>query len=292
MRLVGVFVPHITPFTTKEDIDEEALRKDVDFWIENGLHGLVTCGSNGEAAYMTRKERRRVIKIVLDQTNSRVPVIAGTGCPGTKQTISLTKDAVDLGIDAALIVTPFFLKPSQEEIYRHYIKITSAVDVPLVLYNVPKFTGINIEPWVVDNLSNIENIVGIKDSSGDIRRIQDFIRLAGDRISIMAGSGNMIYPTLASGGHGAIVAIANVLPQLTVKIYNSFKAGDYLKAKDTQSEILILNDFLTKIHGIPAVKEAMNIIGEAGGYPRRPFLPLMEEKGKELKLILNQLKNI
>lgn len=292
VELEGVFPPHITPFTATERIDEQALRRDVDFWIESGVHGLVTCGSNGEGVYMTREERGRVLRLVLDQANGRVPVIAGTGGPSTRQSLALTRDAFDLGVDAALLVTPYYYRLSQEAIYRHYEIIANAVDVPLIVYNVPKFTGVNLEPWVLERLLQYDTVIGVKDSSANMRQMQELIRIAGDRVSILAGSGNMIYPTLASGGHGAIVAIANVVPELTAKLYRCFKAGNHRKARDVQSAIVVLNDFVTQRHGIPAVKAALNLRGEGGGYPRKPLTPLNPEATGQLRALLQPLARI
>ena len=292
LKLEGVLPPHITPFTATERIDKHALRRDVDFWIEGGVHGLVTCGSNGEGVYLTREERRKVLRLVLDQTNGRVPVIAGTGGPSTRQSLALTRDAYDLGVDAALIVTPYYYRLSQEAIYRHYEIIANAVDIPLIVYNVPKFTGVNLEPWVLERLLQYDTVIGVKDSSANMRQMQELIRIAGDRVSILAGSGNMIYPTLVSGGHGAIVAIANVVPELTAKLYGFFKAGDHARARDVQSALVVLNDFVTQRHGIPAVKAALNLRGEGGGYPRKPLTPLSSEATNQLRVLLKPLTRV
>lgn len=289
VQLEGIYPPHITPFTAKERIDEHALRRDVDFWIEHNVHGLVTCGSNGEGVYMTREERGRVLRLVLDQANGRVPVIAGTGSPSTRQALALTKDAYDIGVDAALVVTPYYYQLSQEAIYRHYETIANAIDLPLIVYNVPKFTGVNLEPWVLERLLQYDTVIGVKDSSANMRQMQELIRIAGDRVSILAGSGNMIYPTLASGGHGAIVAIANVVPELTTKLYDLYTAGDHRNAREVQSAIVVLNDFVTRRHGIPAVKAALNLRGEGGGFPRKPLTPLTPEATNQLRALLQSL---
>lgn len=285
----GIIVPHITPFNSNGELDEEGLRKDVNFWIESGVNALIACASNGEAIYMTRQERRTVVKIVLEEVNERVPVLAGSGSAGTRQAIVLTNEARDLGVDGVLVVTPYYFKPDQNQIYQYYKDIAEAVDVPIILYNVPKFTGLNMEPQIVQRLTEVDNIVGIKDSSGNMRQIQELIRLVGDKISVLAGSGNMIYPTLVSGGHGAVVAVANVAPSLTGKIYDAYVSADQKTARETQLNILPLNNFLTKLHGIPAIKAALDMMGKIGGYPRKPFTVLGKERRDELKSLLKGL---
>ena len=286
----GIIPPHITPFKRNGDIDEEALRRNVDFWIGEGVHGLATCASNGESVYMNAEERRTVLRIVLDQVNSRVPVIAGTGAPSTRDAIAQTRIAKDLGVDAALIVTPYFLTPKQEEILEYYRDILESVDLPIILYNVPKFTSVNMEPWVVAKLAEHSNVVGVKDSSGDMRQMQSLLNLANDRFSVISGAGNLVFPNLASGGQGGIVAVANVVPSKCVQIYEKYAAGELEEAAKIQSEIVALNDFLTKQHGIPAIKAALSLIGQDGGYPRKPLLPIDEKVKEDLKKILCSLK--
>jgi len=288
----GVIPPHITPFTEKGELDEAGLRGDVDFWIEAGVSGLATCGSNGEAVYMSSEERCRVIDIVLDQANGRVPVIAGTGAPSTREAIAQTREAKNLGVDAVLVVTPYFLPPNQAEILSYYQDISQAVDLSIILYNVPKFTAINMEPWVVARLAEFDNVVGIKDSSGDMRQMQSLINVAGGKISILSGAGNLVFPCLASGGDGGIVAVANVAPKKSVEIYQHFINSDLVGAREAQAEIVVLNDFVTKQYGVPAVKAALNLLGQHGGYPRRPLLPVSERVKEELKSILLSLKLI
>lgn len=286
----GIISPHITPFTKNGDIDEVALRKNVDFWIEGGVHGLATCASNGEAVYMNSEERKQVLKVVLDQASGRVPVIAGTGAPGTRDAIAQTREAKDLGVDAVLVVTPYFFSPKQEEILEYYKDIAEAVDIPIILYNVPKFTGVNMEPWVVAQLAEYDNVVGVKDSSGDMRQMQLLLNMAGDKISILSGVGNLIYPNLASGGQGGVAAVANIVPSRCVEIYERFLRGDPRGSREAQAEIIVLNDFVTRLHGVPAIKAAMNLLGQRGGYPRRPLLPISERLMEELKRILASLK--
>jgi len=285
----GIIPPHITPFTLSGDIDDEALRKNVDFWIDAGVHGLTTCASNGEAVYMNNEERKMVLKTVLDQANSRVPVIAGTGAPSTRDAIAQTRVAKDLGVDAALIVTPYFLPPKQEEILEYYRNIVESVDLPIILYNVPKFTTVNMETWVVSKLTEYSCVVGVKDSSGDMRQMQALLSMVSDGFSVLSGAGNLIFPNLASGGQGGIVAAANVVPSKCVQIYEKAIAGDLKRAGKIQSEIVVLNDFLTKQHGVPAIKAALDLIGLKGGYPRKPLLALNEKAKEELKRMLFSL---
>jgi 4-hydroxy-tetrahydrodipicolinate synthase len=176
--LEGMFVPHVTPFTQRGQLDITALKECVRFWLEAEVSGLVPCGSNGEAPYLSRQERMRVIGTVMDEVKGKTTVIAGTGSLSTRETVNFTKDAVDLGVDAALVVTPFYFKLADKEMFEHYRAVSEAVDIPIVVYNVPKFAGVSLEPAFIHKLA-IENerIVGIKDSSGSISFIQKVIGL-------------------------------------------------------------------------------------------------------------------
>jgi len=288
ISLDGIFVPHITPFTLDGDLDEEALRKCVRFWMESGVSGLVPCGSNGEAPYLSREERRKVIEIVVDEVNGKIPVVAGTGSMSTRETILFTKDAKDLGVDAALVVTPFYFKLSNREMHEHYRTLLEFVDLPIVLYSVPKFTGFSLEPTVISQIvSEYENVVGVKDSSGNIDTIAEITRLVGDKISVLAGTADVTLPTLMLGGRGAVIAVANVLPKMCISLYEAFRRGDYEEASKLQKRISYLNEVLVKRHNqLSAIKEALNLRGLTGGYPRRPVLPLEGEEKNEIKDVL------
>lgn len=285
LELEGIFPPHITPFTHEGEVDEEALRRCVKFWVNGGVSGLVPCGSNGEAPYLSQEERRRVIEIVLDEVHGKVPVIPGTGSMSTRETILLTRDARDLGADAALVVTPFYFKLSNKEIYEHYRAVVEAVDLPIVIYNVPKFTGFSLDPNVVFQLiSKYDNIVGIKDSSGSISQITEIIRLVGEKVSVLAGTGDVILPTLMLGGKGAVVAVANFAPKMCVDLYNAFKGDNYEEASRLQQQIFYLNEVLVKKYNqLSAIKAALSMLGLPSGYPRRPALPLDEEEKNYIK---------
>jgi 4-hydroxy-tetrahydrodipicolinate synthase len=288
MKLKGMFVPHITPFSHNGELDLTALRTCVRFWLKGGVSGLVPCGSNGEAPYLSREERIKVIQTVTDEVNGKIPVIAGTGSMSTKETILFTKDAKDLGADAVLIVTPFYYKPSNKETHEHYKAVLDAVDIPIVLYSVPKFTGFPLEPVTIAQLaSEYENIIGIKDSGGNLGTITETIRTAGDKISVLAGTADLALSTLMLGGSGAVVAVANAFPRMCTDLYESFLKSDYKKAGDLQRSISYMNEVLVKRHNqLSAIKEALNKIGLSAGYPRRPALPLDNKEKKEIENLI------
>jgi 4-hydroxy-tetrahydrodipicolinate synthase len=291
MKLDGIFVPHVTPFTREGDIDEKALRTCVRFWVKNNASGLVPCGSNGEAPYLSKEERKRVIEIVIDEADGKVPVIAGTGSMSTKETVMFTKDAKDLGADAVLVVTPFYFKLSNKEIYEHYTTLLEAVDMPVILYSVPKFTGFSLEPSVIFQLaSKYENVVGVKDSGGSIDTITETIRLVGDKISVLAGATPVTLSTLMLGGTGAVLAVANVFPDICNNLYEAFRNGDYEKANKLQKRISYINEVLVKRHNqLSAIKTALQLRGLPGSYPRKPALPLEGEEKKDIENLLKDM---
>jgi 4-hydroxy-tetrahydrodipicolinate synthase len=289
--LDGIFVPNITPFTRKEQLDLKALRTCIRFWLDGGVSGLVPCGSNGEAPYLSRQERTKVIQTVIDETNDKVPVVAGTGSTSTQETVTFTKDAADLGADAALVVTPFYFKLSNQEIQEHYRSVSEAVDIPIVIYSVPKFTGISLEPALIHKLA-VENqkVIGVKDSSGNLGAITETIRLAAKQFSVLAGTADIVLPTLLAGGKGAVVAVANVFPTLCSQLYKAFKHGQCEEAAKLQNRISFANEILVKRYNqLSAIKEAMRSRGLASGYPRRPALPLAEPERKALVELLSEL---
>jgi len=289
--LDGIFVPHITPFRRGGELDIRALRDCIRFWLENGVSGLVPCGSNGEAPHLSRQERRRVIETVVDEVNGKVPVIAGTGSISTKETIMFTKDAKDLGVDAVLIVTPFYFKLTNREIHEHYRTVLEKVDVPIVLYSVPKFTGFSLEPDLIDQLaSENENVIGVKDSSGSIDTITQTIRLVGSKISVLAGAADITLPAFLLGGRGAVIAVANVFPALCSRLYDAFRNGKHEEAKRLQKRIASANDVLVKKYNqLAAIKEALKLQGLPAGYPRKPALPLDSEEKRVIQDLLRTI---
>lgn len=206
----------------------------------------------------------------------------------TKETITFTKDAKDLSVDAALIVTPFYFKPTNREMHEHYRTISETVDLPIVVYNVPKFTGFSLETAFIHQLvSENEKIIGLKDSSGNIGAITEIIRLVGDKISVLAGTADVALPTFLLGGKGAVIAVANVFPKLCSQLYETFKNGKYEEAKMLQKRISFANEVLVKRYNqLSAIKEALRLQGLPGGYPRKPALPLDTEKKKAVQNLL------
>jgi len=285
IELEGIFVPHITPFSRNGNLEEEALRTCIRHWISGKISGLMPCGSNGEAPCLTREERMKVIEIVVDEVDEKVPIIAGTGSISTKETIQFTRDAKDFGVDAALVVTPFYFKLSSKEVYEHYRTLLNAVDLPIVLYSVSKFTGFSLEPAVVSKLaSEYENIIGVKYTEGNIGTIAETIRLVGDKISVLAGTADLALPTLMMGGKGAVIAVANLFPEMCSSLYEAFRKGDYEKASNIQRRITYLNEILVKKHNqLSAIKEALQMLGLPAGYPRKPSLPLDNIDKKEIE---------
>jgi 4-hydroxy-tetrahydrodipicolinate synthase len=292
IKLNGMFVPHVTPFSYNGELDLTALRTCVRFWLKSGVCGLVPCGSNGEAPYLSREERMRVIETVMDEVNSKILVVAGTGSMSTKETILFTKDAKDLGVDAALVVTPFYFRPSNREIYEHYKAVLEAVDIPIVLYSVPKFTGFSLEPTVIAQLvSEYENVVGVKDSGGNLGMITEIIRMVGDRVSVLAGTADLALSTLMLGGSGAVLAVANVFPRMCSELYEAFRKGDYEQAGNLQRPISYINEVLVKRYNqLSAIKEALNILGLPAGNPRKPAVPLGDGERKEVENLIRSMQ--
>jgi len=277
----GIAPPLVTPFDEDGEIDEEAYGKLIDWTIESGVKAVVPCGSNGEVVYLDAEERERVIEIAVAAADGRVPVIAGTGSPSTVATIELTKEAERIGADGALVVTPFYYPLSQEEIVSHYRTLTAEVDLPILLYQVPKFTHQNFEPETVGELAEIPSVVGMKDSSGDFGFFQRTLKATEEQeFSLLSGSGDLIAAALRAGATGGILALANIAPAECARIYDLYLQGDERKARDLNYDLLELNRTITTRFGIAGLKAALSMRGMPVGDPRPPLQPLTaEEKG-------------
>jgi 4-hydroxy-tetrahydrodipicolinate synthase len=271
-RPTGVMPALVTPFNKDDEtINEENLRNLVNNLIEQGVTGLVPVGTTGEFVNMTFEERLRVIEIVVDETNGRVPVIAGTGETGTKMVIDATKAATDIGADAAIIVTPYYLKPKAKGLYDHYFTIAEKTDIPIVLYNIPPCTGVEL-PWtVVEDLVDIENFVAIKDSSGDYKYFSALLEKVSDKISVLIGWDENVLGALAGGAAGCILGSANVIPKIWLEIYDHVKNNRLQEAQTLQKKVQKLARMLINA-GALGVKECLNLMDIPVGTTRQPII--------------------
>ena len=291
----GIYPALVTPFTDDgEKIDEERLRNLVNFCLELGVNGVVPCGTTGEFVNLTVEERKRVIKTVVDEVNGKVPVVAGTGASGTLEAVEMAKYAKDVGADAVLVVTPFYLKPTNRGVYQHYYTIASKVDIPLILYNIPQCTGVWLTWQMVEDLADVPNIVGLKDSSGELKYILAVLEKVRDKINVMCGYDEVVLPALAAGASGAILASANVIPDVWVEIYKAVKEGDLEKARELHLKVQKLARIITG-SGAVGTKEALNMMGIKVGPVRLPLSvggELSYENREELRLELEKLGKI
>ncbi|MDH5203681.1 MAG: 4-hydroxy-tetrahydrodipicolinate synthase, partial [Nitrospirota bacterium] len=257
----GSIVAIVTPFK-KGKVDEKALGDLIEWHIAQGTNAIVPCGTTGEAATLDYKEHYRVIDLTVKTVNKRIPVIAGTGANATDETIMITKEAKKSGADAALLVTPYYNKPTQEGLYRHYKAVAEAVDIPIVLYNVPGRTAVNMLPPTVARLAEIKNIVAIKEATGDMKQVSEVIRLCGDRITVVSGDDFTTLPLLALGGKGVISVTANVAPKDVSQMCSLWMKGQHDKARAIHYKLEPLNAAMfIETNPIPA-KTALAIMGK------------------------------
>ena len=285
----GAGVALVTPFHEDETIDYEALEKLVEEQIEGHTDAIIVCGTTGEPATMTEEERISCIRFVVEKVNHRIPVIAGTGANCTRNAVAISKKAEELGVDGLLVVTPYYNKATQNGLYEHYKTIAEAVTLPIIMYNVPSRTGCNIKPETAARLGReVENIVGIKEASGNLSQVARLARLAGNQLSIYSGNDDQILPVLSLGGVGVISVLSNVVPEETHNMVYSFLNGDLITAKNLQLDYLDLVDALfSEVNPIP-VKAAMNLLGYNVGGLRLPLTELEEPHCRELEQVLRQ----
>jgi len=285
-KLKGTFVVMVTPFTQDEQLDEKGLRDNIDWYINEGIHGVICAGSTGEFANLSKEEHKRLIDVTVSQVKGRVPVIAGTAANSTRDTIEMTAYAKKAGVDAAIIVAPFYGLPTQEELYQHYKAVAEAVNIPIMVYNNPWYAGVDMLPPLVERLSSIENILYIKESTGDIKRVHDIMRLCGDRIDVWCGWDDLAYECFVLGCKGYVCVAANFMPKVTAELFTLVVDKKYENARELYFKMLPLLNYLESGQLLAKVKEAMNLIGRAGGKPRRPFLPLTDQQKGELKRMI------
>ncbi|MGE4485474.1 MAG: 4-hydroxy-tetrahydrodipicolinate synthase [Oscillospiraceae bacterium] len=290
-EIKGIIPPIITPMNEDESINVPVLRRQVDRQIENGVHAIFCFGTNGEGYILNKEEKKLVLEAVVEQADGRVPVYAGTGCVGTKETIEQSRMARDVGADVLSIITPSFAAASQNELYEHYSAVAKAVDMPIVLYNIPARTGNAILPVTVGRLAReFDNIVGAKDSSGNFDNILQYIEQTRENgsFAVLSGNDSLILWTLMAGGTGGIAGCANVYPRTMASIYNCFLAGDIVGARRYQDSIRSFRACFKYGNPNTVVKTAVNLLGYDVGKCRAPFNQLPEEGIAALKKVLKE----
>jgi 4-hydroxy-tetrahydrodipicolinate synthase len=286
----GIIPPMITPFDEEEKVDSKALKKMTNYLIEAGVHGVFPLGSTGENYGIDFDEKRKIIETVLEATNKRVPVYAGTGAITTKESVRLTEIATEIGVDALSVITPYFISPNEEELYEHYKEIASSTDLPIILYNNPGRTGIDLSLDLIVRLGQIDNIIGIKDSSGDMTKAAEIIRRTGRDFSVLSGRDTLIYGFLAYGGHGSVAATANIVPELVVSIYELYQKGEYQASLEAQFKLAPLR-MAFSLGSFPVImKEGLKLRGIEVGNTLKPIKSLSTEAREKLKRIIGDLK--
>jgi dihydrodipicolinate synthase len=279
----GIIPAMVTPLTKEQRINEEATRQLVNHLIDSGVHGIFILGTNGEFYLLSNEEKVEFAKIVIDEVNGRVPVMVGTGANSTEESIELSKKMEEIGADALSVITPFFIAPTQEELILHFKKIAEATSLPILMYNIPSRSGVNLEAETVAELAKVKNIVAVKDSSGDFENIEKYINATkGEDFSVFAGTDSLILKTLMAGGKGAVAATANMLPDIVVSIYDNWLNGDIEKAEEAQNKLQPLRDTF-KYGTLPSVlKKAVELYSVPVGPPK---FPATEPKGEMLEKV-------
>ena len=274
-----------TPFS-KDGVNFEVFKDIIEDQIKEGVDSIIVCGTTGESATMSEAERKDTIKFVVDTVNKRIPIIAGTGSNNTKSAIELTKYAESVGVDGVLVVTPYYNKATQKGLIEHYTKIANETKLPIIMYNVPSRTGVNILPETCFELSKIDNIVAIKEASGNISQVAKIASLCGNNLNIYSGNDDQIIPVLSLGGIGVISVLSNVKPKFTHDMVYDFLNGNIHEATKKQLESIELIDSLfCEVNPIP-VKAALNMLGYEYGVPRLPLTELDSSKKEKLEHIL------
>lgn len=292
MRFEGSYVALVTPFDNNGKIDEKKIRELVNWHVENGTSGIVPCGTTGETPTLSEEEYKRVIKIVVDEVAGRIKVVAGAGANSTEKAIELTKYAKSVGADAVLSTCPYYNKPSQRGIYEHYKKIAKECKFPIMLYNIPSRTGVNIEAETVAKLSEIEEIVAIKEATGSLEQMIKIKELCGDKIDILSGEDHLILPMLSIGAKGVVSVVANILPEKMSELISAFFKKDFDRAYELHSYLYGISTNMF-IEGNPVtIKAAMNILNILkNDNVRLPLINVEETTKNRLKKLFED-KNI
>lgn len=288
----GVIVALVTPFKKTGDVNLKKIQELVQFHLDKGTDAIVPCGTTGESPTLSYKEKLKIFETVVKKAGQRIPVIAGTGNYNTQESIELTKDAKKIGADAALVITPYYNKPTQEGLYRHFMSVADKADFPIVIYNVPGRTSVNILPDTVERLANHPKIVAIKEASGNINQISELCKLVGKKINILSGDDNLTLPILSIGGKGVVSVTANIVPAKVKEMIKAYDDCDKVRALELHQKLENLNKVLfLETNPIP-IKTAMNFMGfEVGGF-RLPLCEMSESNLQKLRSVLQSYQLI
>lgn len=283
----GTFTAIVTPFRDGS-LDETAFKKLIRFGIEGGVSGLVPCGTTGESPTLSYEEHNRVIELCVKEVAGQVKVIAGTGSNSTEEAIELSLHAKKVGADGVLLVSPYYNKPTQEGLFRHFKAIAESVDIPIVLYNIQGRTAVNIENSTMERLSKIPNIVGVKEASGSILQMSEVLRLCGSEFSVLSGDDQMTFPLMALGGKGVISVVSNIIPDRMSALVNAMLKGDIETARAKHFEVYELSQTMfVETNPIP-VKTALGLMGMIQPEMRLPLCPLAPQNQEKLKAVLTK----
>ena len=287
--LNGIFPPITTPFMD-DKVAYDKLASNIEKWGQTGLKGFVVLGSNGEYVSLSEEEKRKVVETVVQSAPEHMSVIAGTGCESTRETIRLTADCAGLGAHAALVVTPHYFggKMTDAALVKHYTAIADSSPIPIILYNVPKFTHVNLNANLVARLSRHANIIGIKDSTGNVIQLGEFLNQVEADFSVLVGTAGALYGGLTLGCVGGVLALANLTPENCVRIHELVQEGDFKAARQIQLKMIPVNQAVTATFGVSGLKTALDLCSYFGGEPRTPLLPSSDEEKTAIVKILKQ----
>jgi 4-hydroxy-tetrahydrodipicolinate synthase len=285
----GAIVATVTPFRNG-NLDKNALKKLVTFQIDSGTDGIVPCGTTGESATLSFEEHERVIDIVLESADGRVPVIAGTGSNNTKEAVTLTRYAKKAGVSGALVITPYYNKPTQDGLFRHFRTVAESADIPIILYNVPGRTGVNMAAQTVARLAEIPNIVGVKEASGNLTQVCDIIRMTPKKFCVLSGDDALFFPMMALGAKGVISVTSNVAPRLMAELYDTYVIGEISRARDIHYHLWpLFHALFLETNPIPA-KTALAMMKKIREEFRLPLSPMADANRKVLARTLSDMK--
>lgn len=288
-KLKGSIVPLITPFTENDEFDEKTFRKLIDWQIESGSHGISVEGTTGEPSALGLEEREEIYSITVTAVKERVPIVAGTGTNNLKETLRLTKKAEQVGVDASLVIVPYYNRPSQDGLYDYFSRVAESTSLPIIIYNIPGRTATNMEPTTMKKLrARCKNIVGVKEANRDLDQVSKVLSEVGRDFLVYSGIESLCYPMLMLGGAGHVSATANLLPKEVADLYNLVAKGEWRKALDLHYKLLPINEALFWETNPVPLKAALGMIGKINPRLRPPLVSLSDEKKAKLKEVMKQ----